>query len=79
MVYCRLHGGARPAEQAVQRKERAAGARDAPVVPSAGVGARISAVRSSGLRGASHSVVFARSTGAQMPGTETNHNFTIVP
>jgi hypothetical protein len=68
LVSCRLLGGAQPAEQAVQRDERAAGAGDAPVVPSAGVGAIISAVRSSGLRGANTSMVFARSIRGQTPG-----------
>jgi len=64
LVNCRLLGGARPAEPAVQGNERAAGARDAPVIPSAGVGAIISVVRSSGLQGANTTMVFARSNGA---------------
>jgi hypothetical protein len=74
LVNCRLLGGARPAEQAVQRNERGAGAGDAPVVPSAGVGANISAVRSSGLRGANTTMVFAQPNGAQTPGTKNITN-----
>src|ERR1700687_378762 len=52
LVDSRLHGGARPAEQAVSRNERAAGAGDAPVISTAGTGAYLIAMHSSGLRGA---------------------------
>jgi hypothetical protein len=64
VVNCRLHGGATPAEQAVQRTERGAGASDAPVISSARVGANVHAVRSSGLQGPNTALVFARPNGA---------------
>jgi hypothetical protein len=74
LVDCRLFGRAWPAEQAVQRNERAAGAGDAPVIPSAGVGANIRVMRSSGLRGANTTMVFAWPTGAQTPGKKNITN-----
>ena len=64
LVNSRLHGGARPAEQAVPWNEREAGAGDAPVISAAGAGAHVIAVHSSGLRRANTTVVFARSNGA---------------
>ena len=63
LVYSRLLGGARPAEQVVPRNEGGAGARVTPAVSSAGLGARLCAVRCRGLRGANTTVVFARTVG----------------
>lgn len=76
LVNCRLLGGAQPAEQAVQRNQWAAGAGDAPVIPSTGVGAHFSAVCSGGLWRPNTTMVFAWSTGAWTPGKKNRITLT---